>query len=81
MKLRATQTWERLPDTSFFMQCQSKSGIRICKSNTQPTTSNAGYLLSENQVVDTDTHDIFIGTCWVKAEHGNSEDFEYDARA
>lgn len=80
MKKYIGTTWEQLPDTSFVLQCQSRSGMRIVKSAVQPTKSNAGYFIGFNEGVDTDIQGYLEGTCWIKAEHGENQDYEYEAR-
>lgn len=80
MKKTVNEAWEQLPDTKFFLQCQTKDGMRIVQQTTAPTTADDGVMLKFGDVIDTEMNDIFEGICWIRSEHGSNRDYWYKAR-
>lgn len=81
MTKTVNNNWEQLPNTRFFLQCQSASGMRIVQQTAMPTTLYTGVKLNNGDVIDTDMNDLFEGICWIRSEHGNNQDYWYQARA
>lgn len=80
MTKTVNREWEQLSNTRFFLQCQSRYGMRIIRQTTKPTTLNTGVILQYGDVIDTDMNDMFEGVCWIRSEFGDNQDYWYEAR-